>query len=1057
MDSLKNCKPADWETGFESKQSAESLMPYKEYTGLIEKSDNDQRQYRLIRLPNNLVALCVQDTEAKEAAASLSVNVGSNANPAEFQGLAHFLEHMLFLGTEKYPKEGEYNAYLASNSGRSNAYTSFTETNYYFSIFNGALENALDRFAQFFISPLFNADCVNRELNAVDSEYKGNLQADWKRFYQFRARTSNPAHPFSGFSVGNTETLKGATEKLGLDLREELIKFYQKYYSADIMRLTVVGNHSLDVLTEWVASKFSGIASKGNTKPMFEGHPLDKAQLGKLIHFKTVCEKYLIKLQFSLPELKSIYREKPLVYLNTLLDSTEQGSIFSVLRKNGWATAINGGSSGMYFDGFGTYEIDIDATPEGLENYEAIVSIVFGYLKMLAESGPQEWLHQELSLINKAKFDFKDKEKAEGYATSLSKSGQNHYITPQHVLSHDALFYKYDADLISKCLQYLNPSNYRLFIGAKEHKSVECKLEEKYYGVLHNIAELPAHLTSNVKCSRSVSKQLHLPGHNAFLPDNLSVSKPDVLANPPAVEPVLLRKNDKIEVWFKQDDQFFTPHGHIGLSISSESIDNTALNHLLTSLLCELVSAELQEQLYSASIANSKFGIAQAIGSINIDVSGFSSGLPHLLKTVLQKLRTFVVDAQQFSIYLAKVEQKIQSRRLNNPMQYLYKWLDAINMMPAFDQDMLEEALKEITLDGLQAHFESVLSKAYVKMLVSGNYTQSVALDTSNQVLDILQHQPTPRYLINAHRSLDIEPGYFVQNVPISDEKCLNSAVVSTFYCGSVSDTRDNVALQLLKTLVNNAFFTQLRTSEQLGYRVGAWQDSSKHGKGMLIFALEGEANPVYVTLRIDQFICDYRQKLQEMTVEEFESSVQSLISLKEEKLKSIDDEFSRLWTHINSNKYMFDTLDKEVEHLKQLGKDDLLSFWDKYFNKDTAQRYTRLDMQMWSAKLWQPTPEEFEMYPSSVLSLYGCLRSGGHTALSIAEVYSFLLSAAASSSIDTVLGELSELYMSKQAPSTTADSESKQEVIFESVSKIATALQMVIDEANAVPKPVTA
>ncbi|KAJ2691769.1 metalloprotease [Coemansia sp. IMI 209128] len=225
----------------------------------------------------------------------------------------------------------------------------------------------------------------------------------------------------------------------------------------------------------------------------------------------------------------------------------------------------------------------------------------------------------------------------------------------------------------------------------------------------------------------------------------------------------------------------------------------------------------------------------------------------------------------------------------------------------------------------------------------------------------------------------------------------------------------------------------------------------------MLIFALEGEANPVYVTLRIDQFICDYRQKLQEMTVEEFESSVQSLISLKQEKLKSIDDEFSRLWTHINSNKYMFDTLDKEVEHLKQLGKDDLLSFWDKYFNKDTAQSYTRLDMQMWSAKLWQPTPEEFEMYPSSVLSLYGCLRSGGHTALSIAEVYSFLLSAAASSSIDTVLGELSELYMSKQAPSTTADSESKQEIIFESVSKIATALQMVIDEANAVPKPVTA
>ncbi|KAJ2026479.1 metalloprotease, partial [Coemansia sp. S610] len=497
MDSLKNCKPADWETGFESKQSAESLMPYKEYTGLIEKSDNDQRQYRLIRLPNNLVALCVQDTEAKEAAASLSVNVGSNANPAEFQGLAHFLEHMLFLGTEKYPKEGEFDEYLANNSGRSNAYTSFTETNYYFSIFNGALENALDRFAQFFISPLFNADCVDRELKAVDSEYKGTLQADNWRTFQLTARTSDPAHPYSGFSVGNTETLKGAAEKLGLDLREELIKFYQKYYSADIMRLTVVGNHSLDVLTEWVASKFSGIASKGNTKPTFEGHPIGKAQLGKLIHYKTVCEKYTLGLQFSLPELKSIYREKPLTYLSTLLDSTEEGSIFSVLRKNGWATAINGSPSNMYNEGFGIYEIDIDATPEGLDNYEAILSIVFGYLKMLAESGPQEWFYQELSLINKAKFDFKDKENAEGYATSLSKSGHNQYVAPQHILSHSSLLGDYDAGVISKCLQYLNPSNYRLFIGAKEHKSVECKLEEKYYGVPHNIAELPPHLTSN--------------------------------------------------------------------------------------------------------------------------------------------------------------------------------------------------------------------------------------------------------------------------------------------------------------------------------------------------------------------------------------------------------------------------------------------------------------------------------------------------------------------------------------------------------------------------------
>ncbi|KAJ2811417.1 metalloprotease, partial [Coemansia furcata] len=162
---------------------------------------------------------------------------------------------------------------------------------------------ALDRFAQFFISPLFNADCVDRELKAVDSQHKGYLQSDVWRTYRLIHATANPAHPFFGFNVGNTETLKDAAAELGLDLREELIKFYQKYYSSDIMRLVIVGDYSLDTLTEWVTSKFSDVKSKGNTKPTFDGHPLGEAQLGKLIRYKTVYQVYELRLQFALPDL----------------------------------------------------------------------------------------------------------------------------------------------------------------------------------------------------------------------------------------------------------------------------------------------------------------------------------------------------------------------------------------------------------------------------------------------------------------------------------------------------------------------------------------------------------------------------------------------------------------------------------------------------------------------------------------------------------------------------------------------------------------------------------
>jgi len=91
-------------------------------------------------------------------------------------------EHLLFMGTKKYPSENAYQQFLSSNNGMSNAYTAMTSTNYYFDVAPDALEGALDRFSGFFIEPLFNEDCTEREIKAVDSEHKKNLQNDmWVR------------------------------------------------------------------------------------------------------------------------------------------------------------------------------------------------------------------------------------------------------------------------------------------------------------------------------------------------------------------------------------------------------------------------------------------------------------------------------------------------------------------------------------------------------------------------------------------------------------------------------------------------------------------------------------------------------------------------------------------------------------------------------------------------------------------------------------------------------------------------------------------------------------
>jgi insulysin len=225
----------------------------------------------------------------------------------------------LFMGNESYPSENEYSQYLSSHGGSSNAFTAagtyfihspqtlsqilflqdkfpnhsfatfIDHTNYYFDVSADHLEGALDRFTQFFVSPLFNPSCVEREMQAVDSEHKKNIQSDNWRNYQLDKDLMDPNHPYCSFGTGNLETLtipiaEGNTLENGKNeggggIRDVLLKFYHKNYSANIMKLVVLGKESLDTLESWVVKKTSGIKNLNIPVPSFNDHPLTKEHL----------------------------------------------------------------------------------------------------------------------------------------------------------------------------------------------------------------------------------------------------------------------------------------------------------------------------------------------------------------------------------------------------------------------------------------------------------------------------------------------------------------------------------------------------------------------------------------------------------------------------------------------------------------------------------------------------------------------------------------------------------------------------------------------------------
>ena len=91
--------------------------------------------------------LLVQDTETQKSSASLHVASGSLNDPKEAFGLAHFCEHMLFLGTKKYPEENYYSKFITSGGGQKNAATGEDYTSYFFDIKNSDFGEALGIFS----------------------------------------------------------------------------------------------------------------------------------------------------------------------------------------------------------------------------------------------------------------------------------------------------------------------------------------------------------------------------------------------------------------------------------------------------------------------------------------------------------------------------------------------------------------------------------------------------------------------------------------------------------------------------------------------------------------------------------------------------------------------------------------------------------------------------------------------------------------------------------------------------------------------------------------------
>ncbi|CAM9165979.1 unnamed protein product, partial [Choristocarpus tenellus] len=384
-----------------------------------------------------------ESQSVKKAAAAMVVGVGSFSDPDCCQGLGHYLEHMLFMGSEKYPDENEYDSFISQHGGSTNAYTECEYTLYHFDILPQHLSKALDIFAQVFISPLMLADISDRELRSIESEFCLSRNSDSCRLQELWCHTSKPGHPFSKFCWGSKASLKDEPESKGVDVRAMLFDFYKLHYKAPAMHLVVLGTDSLDKLQDLVVDYFSGIAGsdqavgsngRGNSVIGTElplaaevasaGLPMAVDCLGTVFRVQPVKDIHDLHITWQLEEQLSLYKAKPCEYLGHLIGHEGKGSIFSLLRERRWATGISAGVDGTGFESgscCALFCVTFNLTKTGVRHWLDIVEAMYCYIAMLRREGPQEWVFNEIRDVSDILYRFQEETEPVEYVEQLAE------------------------------------------------------------------------------------------------------------------------------------------------------------------------------------------------------------------------------------------------------------------------------------------------------------------------------------------------------------------------------------------------------------------------------------------------------------------------------------------------------------------------------------------------------------------------------------------------------------------------------------------------------------
>ena len=877
----------------------------------------DKSEARTFVLENGLKVYLLSDPSFNLSAASVSVEVGSYEDPVDREGLSHFLEHMLFLGTEKYPDVDEYSTYLKTNGGMSNAYTARDHTNYQFQVLPDAFDGALDRFSQFFIGPLFTEEYTAREVNAVNSEYQKNIMSDGWRQFRMNGLFANESPPAAKFNIGNLETL-GDIDRM------ELIDFYREHYSANRMGLAMLSTHSLDEMEQWARKHFSAVENHNLPRNVHDSNIIEGKKTLRVVYVEPVKDIRKMDILFELPSTRDKYESKPGRQFGFILGHEGKGSLLSHLKQKGWALTLSAGTRQESKE-VGLATVSIGLTEAGLKQYKDVLKSVVGYIQLMKDSGYQPHVFNELSSMASLNEIYSSKGEGMWRATDLANEAMMYPISDVGRINY---IYRDDKPgSYNNLLSQLNIENMMVYLSSK---GVPTDKTEHFFQINYSYTEdddLYKELSTPI-----IYDDFMVAEQNPFIPKKASVPKRELAED---VFPSPIIDKSGVKLYFGEDHEFLRPKGVIGLKIMLPK-DKMSIQHRVYSrLYAACVKESLNELSYPAKQAGLNYNIRDSYEGILLDVNGYKESAMKLYELMLDHMVDFSVTDEQFDAIKDKIVRDYenfalsdahqQTRELSSDVMFgiKYTWEDALPVV------------KESSLKMLKEYSSSLYSKTFVEAMVYGDFKETDARKAVQ-----LFNRKTNTKSIERSQAFDISYLQFSgpETIQYTNELLVNnSCFFRKYYIGEDSPETRAVS-NIISKSIQQPFYTEMRTNQQLGYIVWSYARSLDESYYLNFLIQSGVYPADELDKRANAFIDTAPEFLREMDQETYQQLIDSAIEELEKKPMSISERAAKLKTLIFEHEADYKRDQKTIEALRALDKDFLVSYLERVLSKDSRK-----------------------------------------------------------------------------------------------------------------------